>query len=101
MEEKFITIVDIGSYRTAVCTAKVEGSNVNIAAYKEALSDGVLRGAVLNPTKAAGVIRSLITGIEQELGIKISKIITGIPGHKMSNESVSLRRERENPDDYL
>ncbi len=101
MEEKFITIVDIGSYRTAVCTAKVEGSNVNIAAYKEALSDGVLRGAVLNPTKAAGVIRSLITGIEQELGIKISKIITGIPGHKMSNESVSLRRERENPDDSI
>lgn len=101
MEEKFITIVDIGSYRTAACTAKIEGRNIDIAAYKEAPSDGVRHGRVFNPLRASTVVKSLLTDIERQLGIKISKVVTGIPGYGINTRSITLKNDRTSPDDFI
>ena len=101
MEEKFITIVDIGSYRTAACTAKIEGRNIDIAAYKEAPSDGVRHGRVFNPLRASTVVKSLLTDIERQLGIKISKVVTGIPSYGINTRSITLKNDRTSPDDFI
>ena len=101
MEEKFITIVDIGSYRTAACTAKIEGRNIDIAAYKEAPSDGVRHGRVFNPLRASTVVKSLLTDIERQLGIKISKVVTGIPVYGINTRSITLKNDRTSPDDFI
>ncbi len=101
MEERIITVVDIGSYRTAVCTAKVEGNNFSIAAYKEAPSEGISHGRVINPLRAATVVKSLIDEIERELRIKITKIVTGIPGYGINGENVSIRHDRPDPDEFI
>ena len=88
MEKRFITIVDIGSYRISVCTAAIEGKDISIVAHKDAHSEGVKRGIVFNPRQAAEVTGSLIKEIENELGIKISNVVTGIPGYGITNRDL-------------
>lgn len=98
MEKRFITIVDIGSYRISVCTAAIEGKDISIVAHKDAHSEGVKRGIVFNPRQAAEVTGSLIKEIENELGIKISNVVTGIPGYGITNRDLLIEKNAADPD---
>lgn len=101
MEDKYITVVDIGTYKTSVCTATVNGKNISISAYKEDFSNGTDQGKVFNPKQASEVVSSLIGQVENELGIKIRRIITGIPGYGIANESVTIEKERADEDAFV
>lgn len=101
METQYITIVDVGSYKTAVCTASVTGSNITIAAFKQAPSDGVTAGRVTNPKMASQVIGKLIGEIEEELGIHISRIVTGIPGVGIRNDIITITKRRSDPYEFI
>ena len=41
MDEKLIAAVDLGTYKTCLAVAKVEGNNTQILYYKSAPSDGI------------------------------------------------------------
>lgn len=101
MNNKYLTVIDIGSYKISVCTALIEDNSTSIASYKEAPSNGVRRGKVLNPQNVSMVIRKLVSEIEQELGIKIKKIVTGIPGTGISNETYTLEIKRPNTYQFI
>lgn len=101
METQYITIVDVGSYKTAVCTASVTGSNITIAAFKQAPSDGVTAGKVTNPKLASQVIGKLISEIEEELGIRITKVVTGIPGVGIRNDIITITKRRSDPYEFV
>lgn len=51
MDEKLIAAVDLGTYKTCLAVAKVEGNNTQILYYKSAPSDGIRNSEVFNPKR--------------------------------------------------
>ena len=79
MQERYLVTADLGSCNTSLSVAKVTGDNIQVLFYKEKPSDGVRYSAVYNPVKASRVLGSLIKEAESELGIKILKVVVGLP----------------------
>lgn len=98
MQERYIVTADLGSCNTSLSVAKVTGDNIQVLFYKEKPSDGVRYSAVYNPVKAAKVLGSLIEEAENELSIKILKVVIGLPKFSVRTENASGRLERSDAD---
>lgn len=89
LTETHIAALDLGTSKMSLAVAKVNGKDVQIVYYKEMPSAGVRYSGVWNMRQASGPIGSLIRGAEEDLSIKITQAITGIPKYPVRQESNS------------
>lgn len=98
MEERYIASVDLGTAKIAVCIARVQGQNVQVVYYRETPSEGIRNSYVLNPRRVEDVLRTAITAAQQDLKMKISEVIVGLPRYYVRQEVKSASVDRENED---
>ncbi len=97
MQERYIATVDLGTSKLALCVAKVVGENVQIIYYNERPSDGIRYNCVFNPKRAAAPLRAAIAEAEDELHIKITQVVVGLPRYNVHQETASARIDRSDP----
>ena len=97
MQERYIATVDLGTSKLALCVAKITGENVQIIYYKERPSAGIRYNCVFNPKKAAGPLRAAIAEAEDELQIKITQVVVGLPRYNVHQETASAKIDRSDP----
>ena len=101
MQERYIATVDLGTSKLALCVARVVGDNVQIIYYKERPSDGIRYNCVFNPKRAAAPLRAAIGEAEDELQIKITQVVVGLPRYDVHQETASASIERSNPESLI
>ena len=95
--ERYIAAADLGTSKIALSVAKVDGEDVQIIYYKEVPSDGIRYSCVFAPKRAATALEKAIKDAEDELGIKILQLVTGLPRYNIRQESASAKMERSDP----
>ena len=98
MEDRYIATVDLGSAKTAFAVARINGDAVEVLHYKERPSDGIRNGKVINPAKASVPVKDAIRDAEEELGIKISQVVVGLPRYPIVEESATANLDRTSQD---
>lgn len=102
MEERYIASVDLGSSKIATAIGRTnENGDVEIVHYREHPSDGIRNGSIFNPTRAAVSVKSAIQQAEDELDIKIQRIVVGKPRFPIRQESASGGVDREKPSECI
>ena len=94
MEDRYIATVDLGTAKLALSVARITGDNAEIIYYKERPSDGVRYGCIFNPTKASVPLKEAIKEAEDELGIKVTQVVIGVPRYGVSQEIASANLDR-------
>ena len=94
MEERYIVTADFGSYKLALAVAKVGGAYNQVIYFKEFPSSGITHGAVFNPMKTSGLLKSAIADAEKELGIKITQIVINYPRQGLKQETATGKTPR-------
>ncbi|MCX4334138.1 MAG: cell division protein FtsA [Bacteroidales bacterium] len=100
MDERHIVSIDLGTSKFAIAVAKVEGDNIHIIYYKEHPAHGIRYSRILNPTQASRELKKGIETAEQELGIKITQVIVGMPKYEVRQEAAHMTMER-NPEELI
>ncbi len=95
--ERYIAAADLGTSKIALSVAKVDGEDVQIIYYKEVPSDGIRYSCVFAPKRAATALEKVVRDAEEELGIKILQLVTGLPRYNIRQESASAKMSRSDP----
>ena len=98
-KERYIVAVDLGSSKISLCVADVDGGNADMLYYKEVPSEGIARSSVQNVRHAGEVLKKLVADAENELGIKITQAVTGLPKYYIRQESAQEKRDRSDDDE--
>ena len=77
--DKHIVAIDLGTSKIALTVAKVEGNDVQIIYYSETESAGIRYSSVFNVKNATEALASAISQAEDELNIKITQAVVGMP----------------------
>jgi cell division protein FtsA len=85
--DKQIVSIDLGSSKFALTVAKVNGFDVQVIYYRETAAAGMKYSAVMNVRQASEVLARLISEAENELGIKITQAVVGMPKFFVRQES--------------
>ena len=101
MEDKHIVAVDIGSSKVALTIAKVTGDDIQVIYYGTAPSAGVRNNYVINSMQVTKPLEALIREAENELNIKITQAVVGMPKYRVRQETRPARIERVNPDSCI
>ncbi len=101
MEDKHIVAVDIGSSKVALTIAKVTGDDIQVIYYGTAPSAGVRNNYVINSMQVTKPLEALIRKAENELNIKITQAVVGMPKYRVRQETRPARIERVNPDSCI
>lgn len=101
MKERYIAAIDLGSTKTALGIAKVSGEDVEIVYYKELPSEGIRCGAIFNPEKAKGPVKSLLLDAEKALNIHIAQVVTGTPRYEVVEQNGSAEMSRTEEDQSI
>lgn len=94
MEDRYIATVDLGTAKLALSVARITGDNAEIIYYKQRPSDGIRYGCIYNPTKASIPLKEAIKEAEEELSIKITQVVIGVPRYGVRQESAGAKIER-------
>ena len=87
LTDKHIVTIDLGSSKLAITVAKVNGCDVQIIYYKETASSGIRYSSVFNVMHVTEPLRRLIREAEEELGIKITQAVVGMPKFPIRQET--------------
>lgn len=87
LTDKHIVTIDLGSSKLAITVAKVNGSDVQIIYYRETASSGIRYSSVFNVMHVTEPLRRLISEAEEELGIKITQAVVGMPKFPIRQET--------------
>lgn len=85
--DKNIVAIDLGSSKVALTVAKVNGEDIQIIYYRETPSAGIRYSSVYNVTQAAGPVAEIIRQAEEDLGMKITQAVVGMPKFPIRQES--------------
>ena len=85
--EKHIVAIDLGTSNIAITVAKVDGNDVQIVYYKETPSAGIRYSSVFNASQVAEPLSRAIRMAEDELGIKITQAVVGMPKYSVRQET--------------
>jgi cell division protein FtsA len=97
LTRELIAAIDIGTSRNRAVVGRLTADGkLEILAFTESQSHGVRNGVVVNIDEAATSIRAAVSGLEQDLNLKVKKIYAGISGQKICNRQVSGYRMTEN-----
>lgn len=95
--EKHIVAIDLGTSKIALTVAKVNNEDIQIIYYKETPSAGIRYSGVVNIMHAKDPLAKAIAEAEEELGIKITQAVVGMPKfpvlQKTSNAKIPDRGE--------
>jgi len=89
MEEKNIVAIDLGTSKIALTVARINGSDTQIAYYKEVPSSGIKYSSVWNINHVTEPLSRLIRDAEEALDIKITQAVVGMPKYPIRQESNS------------
>lgn len=95
MEDRYIVSIDLGTSKIAVCVAKINGNDVQIIYYKESPSAGIRYSSIFNVMHTKEVVSKAIREAEEELGLKISQAVVGMPRYAIRQETSQGRIERD------
>lgn len=98
MEERYITAIDLGTSKIAIAVAKVTGKNVQIVYYNESPSLGIKNSSIYNPTMVSDNLKKAVQEAEDELKIKITKAVVGLPRYFVKQETANATLERTDGD---
>lgn len=101
MQERYIAAIDLGSSKIALSVAKLSGRDIQVIYYDESPSDGIRYGSVFNPKKASIPVGEAIRKAEDELGIRIRQVVTGLPRYRVRQEMRPAKALRPNPDNCI
>ncbi len=101
MEDRYIATVDLGTSKIALSVARVTGDNAEILYYREKPSDGVRYGCIYNPTRASVPLKEAVHEAEEELGIKITQLVIGVPRYGVTQEIASARLDRSDAESCI
>ena len=87
--DKHIVAIDLGTSKIALTVAKVEGNDVQIIYYKETESKGIRYSSVFNVTNVSEALASAIAQAEEELNIKITQAVVGMPKYPIKKVSAN------------
>ena len=87
MIDKHIVAIDLGTSKIAVTVAKVNGNDVQIIYYKETPSAGIRYSSVFNVLQVSDVLRRALDEAEEQLGIKITQAVVGMPKYPVRQET--------------
>lgn len=85
--DKHIVAIDLGTSKIAITVAKVNGSDIQIIYYKETPSAGIRYSSVFNVKQVTDVLARAIQEAEEELGIKITQAVVGMPKFPIRQET--------------
>lgn len=94
--ENYTIAIDFGSSKIACAVAEQSDQGIKIIAYKEAESEGINKGEIVNIQKVIDVTKSLIDSIASEIESEISNIIVGVSGQYIQTISTTKKRTRKN-----
>lgn len=101
MEDRYIATVDLGTSKLALSVARITGENAEILYYRERPADGVRYGCIYNPTKASIPLKEAIKEAEDELSIKITQVVIGVPRYGVKQEVAGARIERSDSESCI
>ena len=87
LNDKHIVAIDLGSSKIALTVAKVNGNDVQIIYYKETPSTGIRYSSVYNVMQVTDPLTRAIRTAEEELGIKITQAVVGMPKYPVRQET--------------
>ena len=98
--DKHIVAIDLGTSKIALTIAKVEGNDVQIIYYKETESKSIRYSSVYNVSNVSAALASAISQAEQELNIKITQAVVGMPKYpiKMVTANAEIDGRGEDTD---
>ncbi|MDD6253509.1 MAG: cell division protein FtsA [Bacteroidales bacterium] len=99
--ERYLAVVDLGTSKTGLAVASVEGQNTQILYYKAVPSDGIRNSAIINPLRTESVLRELIADAEGELGLKITQVAVSLPKYGVHQENAQAECTRNDPDECI
>lgn len=87
-KEELITALDIGSSHLRLLSGYVGlDKQIRIRGYKEIKSVGYSNGEINDIGKLAGSIASIVQQFQNEYGIEVKDVVTGVPGHVIQGEN--------------
>ena len=87
-KEELITALDIGSSHLRLLSGYVgPDKQIRIRGYKEIKSAGYSNGEINDIGKLAGSIASIVQQFQNEYGIEVKDVVTGVPGHVIQGEN--------------
>ena len=87
-KEELITALDIGSSHVRLLSGYVgPDKQIRIRGYKEIKSVGYSNGEINDIGKLAGSIASIVQQFQNEYGIEVKDVVTGVPGHVIQGEN--------------
>lgn len=87
-KEELITALDIGSSHLRLLSGYVgPDKQIRIRGYKEIKSVGYSNGEINDIVKLAGSIASIVQQFQNEYGIEVKDVVTGVPGHVIQGEN--------------
>ena len=101
MEDRYIATVDLGTSKIALSVARISGENAEILFYREKPSDGVRYGCIYNPAKASVPLKEIIHEAEEELSIKITQVVIGVPRYGVTQETASANLDRSDAESCI
>ena len=87
INDKHIVAIDLGTSKIALTVAKVNGEDIQVIYYRETPSEGVRYSSVFNVRQVTEPLRGAIRQAEEELGIKITQAVVGMPKFPIRQES--------------
>ncbi len=86
-KQEFAVAVDIGTTKiTALAGEKNENGRIEILGQARIASRGIRRGIVQNPEEFALALRTLITRLEEQVGVKIRSVDIAMAGQGITTE---------------
>ena len=101
MEDRYIATVDLGTSKIALSVTRVTGDNAEVLFYREKPSDGVRYGCIYNPAKASMPLKEIIREAEEELSIKITQVVIGVPRYGVTQETASANLDRSDAESCI
>ena len=99
--DKHIVAIDLGTSKIALTVAKVNGSDVQIIYYKETNSAGIRYSRVYNVMQVTDPLSRAIRNAEEELGIKITQAVVGMPKYSVRQETSTGEIPGRGEDAYI
>ncbi|MCQ2176642.1 MAG: cell division protein FtsA [Bacteroidales bacterium] len=97
MEERYIATADLGTSKIAISVSRVLGNDIQVLYYKETPSDGIRYSTVFNPTRASEPLKRALKQAEDDLEIKITQLVIGLPRYSVKQESRPASVKRTDP----
>ena len=85
--DRHIVAIDLGSSKISVTVAKVNGEDVQVIYYKETPSSGIRYSSIYNDLHARRALEKAVYEAENELDIKITQAVVGMPKFPIRQES--------------